>query len=87
MSATHTQLGEFLQRTDLAEFEKLVIRWQFRMCGDFETALWRAIALADTDNIERLRLGFPLHVQGYEAWAWGMPLSLGQKLRGMGLDI
>jgi hypothetical protein len=87
MGATAEHIGDFLTRPDITDEEKLVIRWQFRRCGDFEAALWNAIKRADETNLGRLALGFPQHVRGYQAWAFGDPYSMGAKLRGLGLDI
>lgn len=49
----------------LDEIERALVEWQFRLAGDFKTALWGAIKMADDGNLERLRLGFPVEVQGY----------------------
>mgnify|MGYP001606128136 CR=1 FL=1 len=49
----------------LDEIERALVHWQYRRCGYFKKALWEAIALADDDNLERLRLGFPIEVEGY----------------------
>ena len=45
--------------------EQAVVEWQYRMCGDFKTALWGAITRADDGNLARLRLGFPIEVDGF----------------------
>ena len=60
------------------------MKWQFRLLGDFETALASAITKADDNNLMALSLGFPDQVAGYRAWAHG---DLGQRLRAMGLEI
>lgn len=80
-------VGEFLLRDDVTLSEKLVIKWQFRLCGHFYTALWDAIKRADDENLDRLALGFPAHVAGFRAWAHGQPYHMGRKLREMGLPI
>jgi hypothetical protein len=49
----------------LDEQQRAVIAWQYRTCGDFKRALWSAISYADPDNLERLRLAFPVEVEGY----------------------
>jgi hypothetical protein len=74
-------------RSDITDEEKLVIKWQFQRCGDFETALWGAIIKADENNLARLALGYPQHVRAFQSWAFGKPYSMGEKLRGLGLGI
>lgn len=49
----------------LTEEERAVVDWQYRRCGDFKEALWRAIMYANDDNLELLRQGFPVEVDGY----------------------
>jgi hypothetical protein len=49
----------------LTKGEEFIVKWQYRMLGDFKTALIEAICLADSQNLERLRLGFPDEVEGY----------------------
>lgn len=87
MPATMDKICEFLNRDDITPEEKLVIKWQFRLCGDFETALWDAIKRADEGNLLKLAEGFPLHVMGFRAWAFGDPYSMGPYLREKGLEI
>ncbi len=43
--------------------------WQYRMCGDFQTALWDAITRADEDNLDRLASGFPVEVRAYRLFS------------------
>lgn len=50
---------------ELTDVERALVEWQYRLCGDFHAALWKAIAHADGDNLERLRLGFPVEVEGF----------------------
>ena len=45
--------------------EMAVVEWQYRMCGGFKSALWDAIKRADIGNLERLREGFPVEVDGF----------------------
>jgi hypothetical protein len=45
-----------------------IVEWQYRMMGGFNLALLNAIARADSNNIEKLRLGFPDEVGAYEAY-------------------
>ena len=49
----------------LDEQQRAVIAWQYRTCGDFKRALFIAISAADDDNLQRLRLGFPVEVEGF----------------------
>ncbi len=50
---------------DLTNSERFIFEWQYRMLGDFKTALIEAICQADINNLEKLRLGFPDEVDGY----------------------
>ena len=45
--------------------ELFIVKWQFRMLGDFNTALIEAIARADINNRAKLAQGFPVEVKGY----------------------
>ena len=80
-------VGEFLRRDDVTPAEKLIIKWQFGLCGGFERALWGAIAHADHFNLDLIEAGFPLHIEAFRAWSFGDPYSMGRKLREMGLPI
>lgn len=57
---------------------KAVLKWQWGLYGDFYTVLFGAIKQADDQNLERLRLGFPVEVAGFLAWNRG---SLATELR------
>jgi len=50
---------------DLTEGEAFIYRWQYRMLGDFSTALIIAIQRADDRNLDRLARGFPVEVNAY----------------------
>lgn len=82
--ATIEEINRFLDSPMWSDQAKAVIKWQFRLLGDFHTALWQAIAHADERNLSRLERGFPVEVQGYRAWAHG---NLAKQLRTAGLDI
>ncbi len=84
MPATIKTLVDFLGSADWTESEKWVISWQFRMLGDFQTALVQAIVRADEGNLERLAQGFPMQVEGFRAWSYG---DLARRFRKAGLDI
>jgi len=45
--------------------ERCIFEWQYRKMGSFKKALMEAICLADDDNIELLKLGFPDEVNGF----------------------
>ena len=77
-------IGEFLASPDWTPGEKAVIKWQYRLLGNFHTALYNAIKFADGNNLDRLALGFPDEVAGFRAWAFG---DLGRRLRAKGLEI
>lgn len=49
--------------------ENAVMRWQYRMMGGFESALWDAISRADTNNLNALGMGFPIEVGGYKKYS------------------
>ena len=84
MPANIRQIGEFLESPAWTPAEKWVIKWQYRLLGDFHTALFDAIKRADEENLERLRLGFPEQLSGFLAWNRG---TLGKRLREAGLEI
>ena len=65
----------------LDDEQKALVRWQFRLCGDFETALWKAITLADEKNLELLARAFPVEVSAYKKYRgrpgyWGAATKL-----------
>lgn len=64
--------------------EKRVIDWTRKRMGGFRTRLWSAIAAADADNLEKLRLGFPDDVSGFLSWHKG---DLAERFRERGLEI
>lgn len=41
------------------------LAYQYRMIGDFFRNLFQAIQIADSTNIEKLRMGFPEEVDAY----------------------
>ena len=88
MPADIDTIMEFLDSPRWTESEKWVIKWQFNanchFLGDFETALAKAITLADDGNLLRLAAGFPMQVGGYLLWSHG---PLGRQLREAGLGI
>lgn len=76
--------GEILRSPDWTEAEKLVVRWQFGLLGDFRQALMVAIARADDINLAKLSEGFETEVTGFLAWSRG---DLATRLRAAGLEI
>lgn len=42
-----------------------IVEWQYHYTGDFKTALFECICLADTSNLQKLSRGFPIEVNGY----------------------
>lgn len=76
------KVHEFLVNPDEPLEQKAVLKWQWRLYGDFFTALFDAIKLADDGNLERLRLGFPIEVTGFVEWNRG---SLAEELRRKGV--
>lgn len=83
---TAEQIGTFLHPNnhDWSEPDKWVIKWQYRLLGDFETALAECITRADDHNLDLLARGFPVQVHGFLMWNRG---NLGDRLREAGLDI
>ena len=78
------KIREILASPEWSVGEKSVVKWQFRLHGNFRTALWVAIIKADENNIARIKRGFPDEVEGYRAWSCG---DLATRLRDAGLDI
>jgi hypothetical protein len=76
-----------LNSPDFDESEKWVVRWQFSLLGGFSLALAIVIAHADPDNLEILRKGYPVEVNGYERWALGVEPKIAPRLRAAGLHI
>jgi hypothetical protein len=77
-------ISDVLQPDQWTDAEKWVIRWQYRLLGDFQAALAEAITRADDSNLERLALGFSDQVAGFIDWSRG---NLSTRLREAGLDI
>lgn len=77
-------IGRFIESPDWSDAEKWVIKWQFRLLGDFQTALAEAIARADDNNLRLIAFGFPNQVEGFLSWNRG---DLADRLRSAGLAI
>jgi len=77
-------LRDVLESLLWSDGEKWVVKWQFGLLGDFQTALARAIAQADDENLRLLALGFPKQVAGFLSWNRG---NLAERLRVAGLEI
>lgn len=75
---------EILASSEWSTVAKTAIRWQYKMQGDFEKALWGALVLADEQNLERFRLGYGVEVATLLEWRHG---DIGKRLREAGLDI
>ena len=80
--AMQLRIREFLADPNETAQAKAVVKWQWRLYGDFYTALWNAIKMADEDNLGRLHKGFPVEVEGYIAWTRG---GLAKDLRAKGV--
>ena len=76
------KIREFLANPDEAPAAKAVLKWQWRLYGDFYTALWEAIKRADDENLGRLAQGFPVEVKGFLEWNRG---NLADELRKKGV--
>ena len=60
----------FIQSSSqLTEEEQVIYEWQYSMDGGFRHLLMDTISRADSRNLEKLRLGFPVHVKAYERFA------------------
>lgn len=75
-------INKFLADPNESPEAKAVLKWQWRLYGSFFTALFDVIKLADDDNLERLRKGFPVEVAGFLDWNRGY---LAAKLRVKGV--
>ena len=53
----------------LTKGENFIVEWQYRMLGDFGTALANAIMLADIHNKAKLAKGFPDEVEAYNKYS------------------
>ena len=84
MPATREKIAEVLESPHWTLGEKMVVKWQFGLLGDFYAALFNAIKRADEDNLTKLAQGFPAEVGGFIQWSAG---DLGHRLRAAGLEI
>ena len=50
---------------NLSKGERFIVKWQYGMLGDFETALMECIKLADDKNLLNIACGFTEEVSGY----------------------
>lgn len=56
-----------LDKLDASEW--WIVKWQYRLLGDFHRVLFEAICRADETNLYKLSLGFPDEVEGYKKYA------------------
>jgi hypothetical protein len=49
--------------------ERSLYRWQYKLCGGFESALWITIERADSANLAALERAFPEHVAAFRRYA------------------
>ena len=49
----------------LSPDEAFVVKWQYRLLGDFEAALAICLTRADHKNFDRLEVAFPTQAGGY----------------------
>src|SRR5579864_4301615 len=68
MPATMEKIGEFLESPDWTDAREVD---QFRLLGDFQSAVDSAIKTADDNNLRQLGYGFPNQVEGFKAWNRG----------------
>ncbi len=81
---TMQTIGEVLNSGELDPAESYIVRWQYRLLGDFQALLAQTIARADDNNQMALSLGFPLEVRAHRAWRKG---DMAQRLRAKGLEL
>jgi hypothetical protein len=85
MPATIEDIGRALgPESPFNEDEKFIIKWQYGLLSDFESALIDVIKIADSENLNRLYRGFPKNVLAFRDWRDG---DLGNRIRAWGLDI
>lgn len=53
------------ERFGFSKPEAFVIEWKYNYGGSFTMALAELLAIADNNNLEKLRLAFPDEVEGY----------------------
>lgn len=61
--------GLFEPVTTINAGERSLHRWQYKLAGDFERALWGTIGAADPENLAVLANAFPEHVAAYQKYA------------------
>jgi len=85
MPATQEQIAKALgSSSPWSPGVKSLIKWRFGLHGDFYSALWNAIKVADQRNLGRIALGFPEEIEAFNQWSYG---DLGEILRESGLGI
>lgn len=87
MSATREAVIAALMSQNLNNGERRCVMWQFPgVCpmGDFFTALWEALKRADSENLNRLSLGFPEDAQALRDFRSGV---LGAKIERFGVEF
>jgi len=68
---TRERVDEALRSSNWEEHEKLALKWVWRLDGDFRSALWQVITLANEEDLARLALVFPVDVRGWLAYRSG----------------
>ena len=53
----------------MTDEEMIAYKWQFERFGSFFMSLMKAIVLADDDNLSKLALAYPAHVQAYRLYS------------------
>ena len=87
MSAAREAINEALLSEELNDGEKECIQWQFPNVvplPGFKAVLWEAMKRADSENLFRLRLGFPEEVDALRAFRNG---ELGEKVKKYGVEF
>ena len=54
---------------NLTHGEAELVKWQYRLQGDFNRALWETIARADEDNLMALSMGYPEDVKAFVSFS------------------
>ncbi len=65
---TKTENTENTENKKLTQGEKDLYYWQYDKLGSFKKRLFDLLVHADSNNLVKLRLGFPEHVNAYQKY-------------------
>lgn len=52
----------------LTPVEQAAVKWQYHLYGEFFTTLFKAISLADEDNLQALTKAFPIETEAFSRY-------------------